>query len=374
MPRFDRYLLQQLLVVWGFFSLVLILIYWINRAVILFDRIISDGQGFTVFLELTALALPGLMKLVLPLSAFFAALYVTNKLTAESEMVVVQATGYSAFRLARPYLIFGLIVAGAQLVLMHVLEPAAARQTSEREAEIAQNVTARFLTEGQFLNPADGVTFYIRDITPEGELLDVFLSDTRSGTEQTIYSANRAFIVRTDAGPQLVMIDGLAQTLRLETQSLFTTRFDDFAYNIGSLIDPAATRAPRPRELDTLTLLNPTEEALTLTERPLGDLITEGHERFAQPLLGIVGALLGFSALMLGGFSRFGVWRQVCWAIFLVMIVKAIESAVLSIAFQTPGLWPLMYLPAIFGIGISVLMLWISQRPYLFKRRPQEVT
>ena len=125
MPRFDRYLLQQLLVVWGFFSLVLILIYWINRAVILFDRIISDGQGFTVFLELTALALPGLMKLVLPLSAFFAARYVTNKLTAESEMVVVQATGYSAFRLARPYLVFGLIVAGAQLVLMHVLEPAA---------------------------------------------------------------------------------------------------------------------------------------------------------------------------------------------------------------------------------------------------------
>ena len=58
MARIDRYLLQQLLSVFGFFGLVLVLVYWVNRAVVLFDQLIADGQSTAVFFELTVLSLP----------------------------------------------------------------------------------------------------------------------------------------------------------------------------------------------------------------------------------------------------------------------------------------------------------------------------
>ncbi|MEO6300594.1 MAG: LPS export ABC transporter permease LptF, partial [Paracoccaceae bacterium] len=45
MTRFDRYLLSQLLTMFGFFALVLVGVYWINRAVGLFDQLIGDGQS-----------------------------------------------------------------------------------------------------------------------------------------------------------------------------------------------------------------------------------------------------------------------------------------------------------------------------------------
>ena len=151
MARIDRYMLSQFMVFFGFFSLVLILVYWINRAVVLFDQLIADGQSATVFLEFTALSLPNIIRIVLPLAAFAASLYVTNRMTAESELIVVQATGYSAFRLARPALYFGLIVTGLMLVLTHVLAPISVRHLNIRQAEIAQNATARLLREGQFL-------------------------------------------------------------------------------------------------------------------------------------------------------------------------------------------------------------------------------
>ena len=239
MSRFDRYILSQLMVLFGFFSLILILVYWVNRAVILFDRLIADGQSAGVFLEFTALSLPGIISIVLPLSGFVAAVYVTHRLSSESELVVVQATGFSPFRLARPVLIFGLIVGLLVMVLTHFLVPLAARQLAERSAEISQNVTARLLTEGQFLDPADGVTVYIRDITAEGELLDVMLVD-RSDLEtgEITYTAARAYLVRTERGPQLVMRDGMAQTMRAESNSLIVTTFTDFAYDVGSLIPP----------------------------------------------------------------------------------------------------------------------------------------
>ena len=46
----------------------------------------------------------------------------------------------------------------------------------------------------------------------------------------------------------------------------------------------------------------------------------EAHERIAQPLMAPIGALLGFAMLLLGGYSRFGVWRQVIWAIVALVI------------------------------------------------------
>ncbi|MDE3027762.1 MAG: LptF/LptG family permease, partial [Paracoccaceae bacterium] len=88
MSRFDRYMLSQLMMLFGFFSLVLVAVYWVNRAVLLFNALIGDGQSMGIFLEFTALTLPNVIKIMLPVSAFAASVYVTNRLSTESELVV----------------------------------------------------------------------------------------------------------------------------------------------------------------------------------------------------------------------------------------------------------------------------------------------
>ncbi|PXW70207.1 lipopolysaccharide export system permease protein [Loktanella sp. PT4BL] len=371
MGRFDRYMLSQLMVLFGFFSLVLVLIYWINRAVSLFDQLIADGQSAAVFLEFTALSLPSVMRLALPLAAFAAAVYVTNRMSTESELTVVQATGYSPFRLARPVMYFGLIVAVMMSVLMHFLVPLSSARLVEREAEIAQNITARFLTEGRFLEPVNGVTFYIRDITPEGELRDVFLSDTRDADEQITYTAAKAFLVRQDGVTQLVMIDGMIQILRTADQRLFRTSFDDFAFNISNLMSEPRTSGRRENVVPTWELLRPTQALQDETNRSAAALLATAHDRFSQSILGIVAALLGFSALMVGGYSRFGVWKQIIFAIVLIIIVKAIETSGMRTARSDPQFWFVAYLQCIVGFVMIWCLLFWASRPYLFKRRIQ---
>ena len=369
MARIDRYMLSQFMVFFGFFSLVLILVYWINRAVVLFDQLIADGQSATVFLEFTALLLPNIIRIVLPLSAFAASLYVTNRMTTESELIVVQATGYSAFRLARPVLYFGLIVTGLMMILTHVLVPVSQRQLNIRQAEIAQNATARLLREGQFLTPTDNITFYIREITPEGELRDIFLSDSSDPDQDVIYTATQAFLVRTDAGPQLVMVDGMTQTLNSASRQLVSTSFDDLAYDIGSMIRVRDVTRRTARELSTTDLLFPTPAIIAETGATAGALIVAGHDRMAQSLQATVAALLGFATLLIGGFSRFGVWRQVVGALFLIIFVKLTETLVAGTVGDTAQLWPLLYLPTAIGLGIVWFMLFWSTRPGLFRRK-----
>ncbi|MFQ6552076.1 LPS export ABC transporter permease LptF [Aestuariibius insulae] len=362
MARIDRYMLSQLMVLFGFFSLILVLVYWVNRAVILFDQLIADGQSAGVFLEFTALSLPNVIRLVLPISAFAASVYVTNRMTSESELVVLRATGHSAMRLARPVLVFGLIVTLLMSALVHMLTPLSLSQLNDREAEIAENITARLLTEGTFLNPADGLTFYIRDITAEGELLDVFLSDTRNTEEHVTYTAEQAYLLRTETGPRLVMVAGLAQTLRVADQRLFTTSFSNFTYEIGGLMGSSERNRRNVREISTLTLFEASGETQALTRRSAPELHRVAHIRIVEASLATVAALIGFATLLTGRFSRFGVGRQIILAIFLLIAVKALESTILGLTEDNDQAWPLIYLPVAVGLGIAGVQLASASR------------
>ena len=53
--------------------------------------------------------------------------------------------------------------------------------------------------------------------------------------------------------------------------------------------------------------------------------------------------LLGFSILLLGRYSRFGIWRQVLVAVVVVILVKMADTAFVDLALRGDGLWPLVY-------------------------------
>jgi lipopolysaccharide export system permease protein len=362
LSKFDRYMLSQLMVVFGFFSLVMVLVYWINRAVLIFDQLISDGQTASVFLEFTMLTLPNVIRLVLPMSAFAATVYVTNRLSSESELTVMQATGFGPFRLARPILVFGVLVALMVSVLVHFVVPSALATLAEREAEISADMTARFLRDGQFHHPADGITFYVKEISPSGEMVDALLIDSTEPDEQAIYTAHRAYLVNVEGEPYLRMFDGIVQILDNADQSLSVTRFQEATYAIADTMGRDEGEERRLGELSTLELIRPTPQLLDEVDHGRARLLVEGHERFSQATLTIVAPLLGFSILLLGRYSRFGIWRQVLSSVLVVIVAKMVDTAFVDVALTDERLWPLVYLGSAVGVAAICLTLWYSAR------------
>ena len=118
---------------------------------------------------------------------------------------------------------------------------------------------------------------------------------------------------------------------------------------------------------DTAALAE-TDAALTATGKKPSNFLYEGHLRIAQPFNPLVAALIGFSALMLGSFSRFGVWRQIGLAVMLIILLQAIENVTADMARRDTSLWPLVYLPTALGSAMITIMLWAAGRPALFKR------
>lgn len=352
----------------GFFALVLVLVYWVNRAVVLFDQLIANGQSALVFLEFSVLSLPNVIRIVLPIAAFAGTVYVTNRLTSESELVVVQATGFSPWRLMRPVLMFGFIVFVLASVLAHVLVPTSLTRLSDRTVEISENMTARLLSEGQFIHPADGVTFYVREISSRGELKNIFLSDSRAGDRRMTYTAREALLIRGENAPTLLMLEGMAQAFDVANRRLSVTRFDDFVFSLEGLVDAPAANKRRPAELPTPQLFEASELTQLLTRSSRSTLIAEAHERIGNALNGLVAPLIGFAALLIGGFSRFGVWRQIIGAILALIVVQMLTRAGQGVVQGDASLWPMAYAGPAFGLLLAIGMILLSTRPAMFKR------
>ncbi|MFN0114135.1 MAG: LPS export ABC transporter permease LptF [Paracoccaceae bacterium] len=365
--RLDRYVLWQVLALFGFFALVLVSVYWVNRAVRLFDQLIADGQSAWVFLEFTALALPPIVRVVLPLAAFIATVYATNRLASESELTVMQAGGLSPWRLAVPVVVFGLIVAAMVALLTNLLEPMSSRKLDARRGEVAADQTSQFLVEGTFVHPAAGLTLYIREIADGGELRDVFLADGRSPAGATTYTARRAAVARSDSGPKLLMFEGMAQTHDAGSGRLSVTRFAEFSFDIGELIRASEGPGVTADHLPTFTLLTASAATERLTGQPRAILQAEGHGRLAQPLLALAGALLGFGALLTGTYSRFGLWRQIAAGVAALVGVQFLWNYASTLARQAEGNWPVLYLAPLSGIALAAAMLAASSA----RRRPR---
>ncbi|WP_424832681.1 LPS export ABC transporter permease LptF [Ruegeria sp.] len=372
MSRFDGYFLRQMLVLFGFFTLVLVGVFWITRSVSLFDRVISGGQSAMVFLEFTALTLPTLIRTVMPMAVFAAAVYATNRLSRESEMTVMLATGSSPWRLARPVFMFGLLTGLMMAVISVFLRPASVEQLELRQAEVAGDVTAQLLNEGEFLHPADGVTVYIGRVDLDGTLHEVFVSDRRDAENPVSYSSSTAYLVNDTSGINLVMVDGVALRLNTEGETLSSTLFEDASYNISELTSRTEMGQRSLEAIPTIELMRDRDAVSKADGHSHGHLVEELHQRFSWVAICIAVALVGYFTLTLGSFSRFGLWPQIFGAFVILVLLEGVRGFVSPVVIADPGLWILLYLPAIGGVLISGLFLTVAGRP-LMRGRSRDI-
>ena len=111
MQKLDQYIFRQLFIIFVFFLLVFTLIFWINRVVNLFDQLISDGHSSSILFQFALLSLPSTTTIVFPIACFAAAIFVTNRLKNDSELVILQSAGLSSWRMIKPYFIFDFVYA-----------------------------------------------------------------------------------------------------------------------------------------------------------------------------------------------------------------------------------------------------------------------
>ena len=370
MSRFDRYLFTQYFLMFGFFSLILLFIYWINKAIALFDNLISDGQTFLVFLEFSILTIPPIIPIVAPLAAFAAAIFVTNRLKNDSELTIMQATGFSPLRLSRSIFLFGLVVTIILMIISHYLIPKSNNILLKRQNEVASSLNAKLLKVGSFIHPQNGVTFYIGGISTSGVIEDVFVLDERNKDREIIVTSKSGYLITNKNNPILVLKDGIVQNYDLKSTNLSTIHFQDLSYDLTSWsVKERMSKSKLLLTYSSFDLFKDPELVSILTDSSPISVLEELHSRILTPLLALIAALIGFSALMIGDYSRFGASKQISVGIVILILIKLSESYGNELMLKSQGNWLALYLPVLIGILIFSFMMLLASNQKLLGRR-----
>jgi lipopolysaccharide export system permease protein len=360
-PKLTRYIVSELLRPFAFFVVVFTGVIWLSQALRVLDTVINSGRGAWVLLEFSTLLLPQVMAVVLPVSAFSAALYGVNKLFVDSELVAMAAAGLSPRALARPVALFGATILVVMAVVTLVLGPLASRQLRDKIALIRADVANGLLFEGQFLNPSPGLTIYVRESDGTGSMLGVFVHDRRDPDAEVTYTARKALLNRVDQGAQLVMFDGTAQHFDAEEGTLSLLRFESLVYDLTPFMAQSTERLRRPSERFFHELVFP-DEALKLSMR-LGRLYAEGHDQASAPLYALALPLVALAGIVGGGFTRHGYAGRIAATAVAGLALRLSGVAIKAGVGGAPWLWPALYLPPLIGIAVALWYLNSARLP-----------
>ncbi len=141
MGSIDRYIARTML---GAFALVLFsltALVWITQALREIDIMTSQGQTVLVFLGITGLAIPTLLLMIAPIALALAAGHVLNKLSNDSEIIVMNAAGLRPLRLLRPFMVVTFIIAALVALLAAYLAPDAWRRLARWDTQVTADVS-----------------------------------------------------------------------------------------------------------------------------------------------------------------------------------------------------------------------------------------
>jgi len=339
MPLYARYLLRQLaaptvLALVAFAGAV-----WLSQSLRFVDLIVNKGLSVPRFVYLTSLLVPSLVLVVLPFAAFVGTLLGYQRLRSESELGIFRATGLSDLQIARGALLLGLAFTVASYFVSLWLMPTAYRHFRELQFDIRQNVSSIAIQAGVFTSITDGLTVYITDRTPGGELADILVHDQREAGRNITLLAERGRLVSGEHGPILKLWDGSYQERR-RAGELSIVSFAETAVDLVGPSDNGA-RNLKTRELYLAQLLNPPASVQDPGERT--ERIAEGHERLSWPLVSLALPLVAATSVLRHRVVRESSWKATTAASAVALAIAIACFTTLSFAKADLRFVPLLY-------------------------------
>jgi lipopolysaccharide export system permease protein len=353
MTSLTRYILRQCFGVMVFVTAALSAAVWLAQSLRLIDLIVNRGLSVEIFLYLAALILPRFLDIVLPIGVFIAVLFTFNRMTAESELVVMRAAGMSPMALAKPVLILAVVAFAFLMSLSLYILPVANRAFKDLQFEIRNRFVSSLIQEGTFTTVSDKLTFYIRNRDDHGDVVGLLINDSRDPQRPVTILAERAAFVDTQAGSRIIMVNGDRQQFDPQTRKLSVLTFKRYTLDLDTLQDAPVVRFREAQERFLGELLFPPPGTDPVLRH---SFIIEANQRILIPLSALSFALIPLACLLPGEFNRRGQLKRVTLAVGAAFVFELIEIGVNDLAARFAAAIPLTYvivlLPSALGFAI----------------------
>ncbi|HEV3140456.1 MAG TPA: LptF/LptG family permease [Vicinamibacterales bacterium] len=357
----DRYLVRQILLP---FLLVLVgLTFALEIPPILQtgEKFIAKGVQWRIIVEVLLTLLPQALGVTIPMALLLAILIGLGRLSADREIVALQACGVSVFRILRPLGIAALLATAATAYVMIVALPNANQTYRVITFNIVASSAEGDVKPRVFFQQFPNRVVYVREIPVAGGWRDVFIADTSQPDRRDVYFAKqgRLIIDRGKQTVQLLLENGTQHTTNPQKPDDYTgTTFEHLTLDINWEDVFPRTQIMKGDPEKTIAELRATAAENAAHHLSTANQFFMIQQKFSLPaaclILAIIGVALGVTTRkegMLGGFV-FGIGVLFTYYVLLYAARGLALGGRIS-----PSLAP--WLPnVILGVAGVALVIW----------------
>ena len=309
-PIVWRYVFREILSPVLLGLMVYVLLFLMNALFELAELAIKKDIPIGVVARLLLYLMPRVLEMTLPMAILLGILIGVGRLSADSELIALRASGVSYRRILMPILVVavGGWMASSWLILR--VEPWA--KYSQRRLLSEQIYSAdlrREIKPRVFFEQIPGLILYADEVHQEGDFLDrIFLAHTDAQGREVVTLGRRAQIDydRTTGRTQFVLESGTSHTLNpAEPDSYQISRFDRQKFiqepdqTFKMKVDMLSRPAPKNYSEQSLEELDRSaDQAVSIQHEPtrrrvIGAIMVAYHERFALPFACLAFAFIG---------------------------------------------------------------------------------
>jgi LPS export ABC transporter permease LptG/LPS export ABC transporter permease LptF len=289
---------------------VYVLVFLMNALFELAELAIKKDLTMGTVVTILLFYLPRVLVMTIPMAILLGVLVGVGRLSSDSEVIALRASGVSYWKILGPVLALGAAGWALGSLLILVIEPKAnysRRQVTNRlmySADLRREIKPRV-----FFEEIPGMLLYADEVHQGGDFLDrIFIYQSEDAGRELVTLARRAQIdyERNTGVARFYLEEGTSHTTTpTDAESYQVSRFqrqmivkgpdESFRIKSGLLTRPAPKNY---REQDLQDLMHSILKAGAITDeetrnRVIGHILTVVHERFALPVACLVFAVLG---------------------------------------------------------------------------------
>lgn len=363
MDIIGRYIFRQTASSLVMILVTLTLIVWMTTALRQLSLMTNQGQSFLIFLKITSLAMPNLIAIVAPVALLISALHSLNRLSGDSELIVLSAAGSTTWRVMKPYLVLSLLVVAFVAFCNAWLAPESMRILRDYTIKVRTDLIGQVLQPGKFVSPEKGLTVHIAERAANGDLRGLMIHDERDESQIMTYLAEEGQIVkRGEDQSMLIMRNGHIQRQDGKSKNAQIVVFDSYIFDLTQFGPKEGPRDYKPRERYLSELLDP-DTTDKYYKANKGKFYSELHDRLSNPLYPILFVLI--VGVYLGGprTTRDSRLQDLFAAFAVAAALRVVGLAGVNMASKSmTGIILLWGIP-LGGILIASLMIHLQIRP-----------
>lgn len=304
MKIIDKYIIKEFIPPFFLGLLLFTFVLLTNKIYKMTDLMVNKGVSFFEILRLISYIMPSFLTLTIPMAVLLGALVTFGRLSTDSEITALKASGFSFYRMVAPVLAVSFLAMAVTAYFSLYLGPKKAGTFKKDLFIMAKSRAFINIEEEVFNDTFKKVIIYARKTPSPNEMEGVFISDERNPDEARVIIAQHGMMdIDVATGYAFLRLTngsihkkgnkaGSYQEMDFATNTLSINLYDKFFSESDS------KKGKREMSLSEL-------RAFAKVASPAGGggypLMTEYYNRFTIPLACIIFGLVGPS---LGLYSR----------------------------------------------------------------------